>query len=37
MNENHKIDFAKKKGATDEWYTPESAICQYYNIYLGDV
>lgn len=26
MNENHKIDFAKKKGATDEWYTPESAV-----------
>ena len=26
MNENHKIDFAKKKGLTDEWYTPESAI-----------
>ena len=25
MNENHKIDFAKKKGLTDEWYTPESA------------
>lgn len=26
INENHKIDFAKKKGATDEWYTPESAV-----------
>lgn len=26
MEENHKIDFAKKKGATDEWYTPESAV-----------
>lgn len=26
MSENHKIDFAKKKGATDEWFTPESAI-----------
>ena len=26
MNENHKVDFAKKKGLTDEWYTPESAI-----------
>ena len=26
MNENHKVDFAKKKGATDEWYTPESAV-----------
>lgn len=24
--ENHKIDFAKKKGLTDEWYTPESAV-----------
>lgn len=26
MNENHKVDFAKKKGLTDEWYTPASAI-----------
>lgn len=26
MNENHKIDFAKKKGLTDEWFTPESAV-----------
>ena len=26
MNENHKIDFAKKKGLTDEWYTPVSAV-----------
>ena len=26
MNENHKIDFAKKKGATDEWYTPVEAV-----------
>jgi hypothetical protein len=26
MSENHKIDFAKKKGGTDEWYTPESAV-----------
>jgi hypothetical protein len=26
MNENHRIDFAKKKGLTDEWYTPKSAV-----------
>lgn len=26
MNENHKVDFAKKKGQTDEWYTPECAV-----------
>ena len=26
MNENHKVDFAKKKGISDEWYTPESAV-----------
>ena len=26
MNSNHKVDFAKKKGLTDEWFTPESAI-----------
>jgi hypothetical protein len=25
MNE-HKIDFAKRKGKSDEWYTPENAI-----------
>ncbi len=25
MNEN-KVDFAKNKGITDEWYTPESAV-----------
>jgi len=26
MNKNYKIDFAKTKGLTDEWYTPESAV-----------
>lgn len=26
MNENHKIDFAKKKGLSDEWYTPKNAV-----------
>lgn len=26
ININHRVDFAKKKGATDEWYTPESAV-----------
>ena len=26
MNENHKIDFAKKKGLTDEWFTPIRAV-----------
>lgn len=31
MNENHKIDFAKKKGTTDEWYTPESAVISIAN------
>jgi len=24
--ENHKIDFAKKKGVSDEWFTPSSAV-----------
>ena len=26
MNEKHKVDFAKKKAKTDEWYTPPNAI-----------
>ena len=26
MEDNHKIDFAKKKGKSDEWYTPEDAV-----------
>ena len=26
MEDNYKIDFAKKKGVTDEWYTPTSAV-----------
>ena len=31
MNENHKVDFAKKKGITDEWYTPETAVMSIIN------
>lgn len=26
MHENHRIDFAKKRGTTDEWYTPSVAV-----------
>lgn len=26
MESKHKVDFAKKKGLTDEWFTPDEAI-----------
>lgn len=31
MNKNHKIDFAKKKGLSDEWFTPKTAILSIIN------